>query len=57
MEWPIIVAIAVGVPIILLPAAIVWFVNVSGIYTVIRETRRRRVAREKRMLAPEPAES
>ena len=47
MEWQLVVALAVAIPVILFPAALVWFMNISGIYTVIRETRARRVAREK----------
>ena len=42
MEWEVIVAIVVAIPIILLPAALVWYLNVSGIYQVIRATRERR---------------
>jgi len=48
MEWQVILALALVIPIILFAAAFVWYLNVSGIYTVIRETRKRRVAREKR---------
>jgi len=50
MEWQIIVALAIGIPIVLFPLAFIWFLNVSGIYTVIKETRKRRIAREKRLL-------
>jgi len=49
MEWQIILALVLAIPVILIPAALVWYLNVSGIFTVIRETRKRRVAREKRM--------
>ena len=51
MEWQLIVALIVAIPVILLPVAFVWFLNVSGIYTVIRETRRKRIAREKGLKA------
>lgn len=51
MQWEFIVALVVAIPIILIPVAFIWFLNVSGIYTVIRETRKRRIAREKRMRA------
>ena len=49
MEWQIILALVLAIPVILVPAAFVWYLNVSGIFTVIRETRNRRIAREKRM--------
>jgi sensor histidine kinase regulating citrate/malate metabolism len=60
MEWQIILAIVLGIPIILIPVVLIWYINVSGIYTVIRETQKRRAARKKRMreaqeLAKEPA--
>ena len=48
MEWQYIVAITVIVPVILFPAALVWYFNVSGLLDVIRSTRereKRRVAR------------
>ncbi len=47
MEWQIIVALVIAVPVILFPAAFVWYLNVGGIYAAIKEARARRVAREK----------
>ncbi len=44
MQWELIVALAIAIPVILFPAAFVWFLNISGILTVWKETR----AREKR---------
>ena len=49
MEWQIILALVLAIPVILIPAAFAWYLNVSGIFTVIRETRKRRIAREKRL--------
>lgn len=57
MEWQIILAIALGIPAVLVPAALVWFINVSGIYTVIRETQRRKAAARKRLLAVQTVDS
>ncbi len=58
MEWWGIVALVVGIPIVLMPVALIWYINVSGIYTVIRETQRRRATRRKRVgevrMAEEP---
>ena len=51
MEWQLILALVIAIPVILIPVAFIWFMNVSGIYTVIRETRKRRIAREKRIRA------
>jgi len=49
MEWQMILALVLVIPVILVPVVLVWYLNVSGIFTVIRETRRRRIARQKRM--------
>lgn len=49
MSGYMILALALGIPLILFPAALVWFINISGIYTVIVETRKRRIARERRV--------
>ena len=38
--WFIMLLIAL-IPVILLPVALVWFINVSGIYSVIKARRRR----------------
>jgi hypothetical protein len=48
MDGGMILALAIGIPVILFPAAFVWYLNISGLYTVLVETRKRRVAREKR---------
>ena len=51
MEWQVILALVIVIPIILIPVAFIWYLNVSGIYTVIRETRKRSIAREKSVRA------
>ncbi|HEX9976970.1 MAG TPA: hypothetical protein VGA82_06935 [Dehalococcoidales bacterium] len=47
MEWQFIVALAVAIPVILLPAAFVWYLNISGIHAAVREAREKRTAQEK----------
>lgn len=47
MQWEFIVALIIAIPIILFPAAFVWYLNVGGIYAAIKEAKARRVAREK----------
>ena len=51
MEWWTILILALAIPVVLFPAILIWYINISGIYTVIRETQRRRVARRKRARA------
>lgn len=46
MQWELIVALVIAIPIILFPAAYVWYLNIGGIYTAIKEARTRRAARE-----------
>ena len=41
MEWYFILAIVLGIPIILFPIALVWYLNVSGLYQVLRDVRQR----------------
>jgi hypothetical protein len=43
MQWELIVALVVAIPIILFPAAFVWFLNLGGIYAAVKEARARKV--------------
>lgn len=45
MNAMMIVALVIAIPVILFPAAFVWFLNISGMLTVWKESR----AREKRL--------
>ena len=45
MQWDFIVALVIAIPIILFPAAFVWYLNAGGIYAAIKEARAKRVAR------------
>jgi hypothetical protein len=47
MEWQVIVALVIAIPIILFPVAFIWYLNIGGLFTAIKEARARRVAREK----------
>jgi hypothetical protein len=42
MEWEMVVAIAVATPIILLPVAFVWYLNLAGLYAAVTEARKAR---------------
>ena len=37
MEWPVILVLILVVPIILFPAAFVWYLNAGGLYAAIKE--------------------
>ena len=58
MEWQVILALVLGIPAILLPVAFVWYLNISGLYQVVRDARqrqKRRIARESRAAAKKHA--
>ena len=42
MEWQIIVALLIAVPVILIPVVFVWFLNFGGIVEAFKEARARR---------------
>ena len=46
MQWEFIVALVLTIPVILVPAAFVWYLNIGGVYTAIKEARETRVARQ-----------
>ena len=47
MQWEFVVALVVAIPIILFPAAFIWFINIGGIYAAVKKARARRSAQEK----------
>jgi len=47
MEWQIIVALVVMLPVILLPAAFVWYMNIGGMTAAYKEARQRKAAHGK----------
>ena len=52
MEWQIIVALVIAIPIILLPVAYIWYINIGGIYLAIKEARAKRAVRRKEAKKP-----
>jgi hypothetical protein len=44
MEGQVIVALAIAIPVILFPAAFVWYLNIGGVFQAVREARTRKVA-------------
>lgn len=47
MQWEFVIALIVAIPVILFPAAFVWYLNIGGIHQAVQEARQRRLAREK----------
>jgi hypothetical protein len=46
MDWTFVVALVVAVPVILFPAALIWFLNVGGVFAAYRVAREKRTAAE-----------
>ena len=46
MEWQVILALVVAIPIIMLPAAFVWYLNIGGICIAVKEALERRAIRQ-----------
>lgn len=53
MEWEFVVALVLAIPVILFPAALVWYLQIGGMYTAIKEARERRVARREGHARPQ----
>jgi len=47
MQWELIVTLVIAIPVILFPAAFVWYLNISGIVAAVKDAREARAAREK----------
>ena len=39
MQWETIVALVVAIPVVLFPAAFVWYLNIGGIFHAVREAK------------------
>jgi hypothetical protein len=47
MYWEFVIGLVIAIPIILLPAAFVWYLNINGIVNAIRQAWARRASRQK----------
>jgi len=46
MQWELMVALVLAIPILLFPVAYIWYINVGGIVAAIRERKARTAAEE-----------
>ena len=51
MDWQIVVALLVAVPVIIIPVAFIWFFNIGGVMTAIKDARAKRAAKKKEAAA------
>ncbi len=42
-----IVALALAIPIMLIPVALVWYINIGGVMLALKEAKEKRVAKQK----------
>jgi len=54
MEWQFVIALVAAIPVILFPAAFVWYLNIGGVYAALR-TRGKRAARRRTARVVTPA--
>jgi len=47
MEWQVVLALILAIPVILIPVALIWYINVGGVRLALKEARERRAARAK----------
>ena len=47
MQWEFLVALLLAIPIVLIPVVFVWYLNVGGVYTAIKEGREKQTVRGK----------
>jgi hypothetical protein len=43
MNWQILIAVIIAIPVILFPAAYVWYMNIGGIYEAVKNARARKL--------------
>jgi len=53
MEWQLILALVLAIPVILFPVAFVWYINIGGIIHAVGEARQAKATQKK--LATEKA--
>jgi hypothetical protein len=47
MQWELVVVLVIAIPVILFPAAYVWYINIGGVVEFFREARLKRTVRKK----------
>ena len=47
MEWQLILALVLAIPIILFPVAFIWYINIGGLVQAVREARQAKATQRK----------
>jgi len=45
MSWELVLILVVAIPVILFPAAYIWYINIGGLVAMFKEAREKRAAR------------
>jgi hypothetical protein len=53
MKWEFVVGLVVAVPLILLPVAYLWYLNISGILKAVQKAYKKETASEESVVAEE----
>jgi hypothetical protein len=48
MEWQIVLILVIAIPLMLFPVAYVWYLNIGGIYSWLKERRKEKEPEEAR---------
>lgn len=46
MQWELVVILVIAIPVILFPAAYIWYINIGGLVALFKEAREKRAVRE-----------
>ena len=47
MQWELVVTLVIAIPVILFPAAYIWYLNIGGIFAAVKEAREKKLAATK----------
>jgi hypothetical protein len=47
MEWQVVIAIVIAIPVILFPAAFVWYMNIGGIVKAFKKVRMKKASKDR----------
>jgi len=47
MQWELVVALVIAIPVILFPAAYVWYMNIGGAYAAVKKAQEKKLAATK----------
>lgn len=45
MPWELVIALVIAIPVILFPAAFIWYMNIGGIVAAVRDAKAKRITR------------